>query len=581
MITSISSSISTFKTVEFGPGLNLVVAGEGPKSGKGNTRNGRGKSALIEVINYCLGSSTPSGDRTLAKAELAGSSFTMDFNLRGNDISITRTLGEDDQVFLSGKDLPALGLDQDEMGATTLSIKDWRALLGEWMFNLSGEGWHPSFRSLIPYFVRDGREAYLSPERTVAKQSSRVIRPIHAFLFDLNWKRQHELEETKKSINESTAALKTLRRGLLDLDGLSASAMRAKQASLQERLVDMELRLAKFHVHENYEDIEAEANRITGEIHSLSQSNIGDRNLIERYRDLEASEEPPDVDKLERLYESVGILFPAEVKLSLEEAKVFHEGIVADRKRYLEQERKRLAGEIKFRTESIRILDSRRSELMSILETHGALAEYAKLQNEVSDIRDELGLISDRISIRVREDHKLANFKAKAAQIVNDLTLEIDSSDIVSHTSRIQKLFREASKSLYGRARGAMIFDVDAKGVVVNIERTDRAGSDGIESANLFCHDLVMTAVWAEKNLGPGFLVHDSRIFDPVDSRQRTASLLLANDWCMRFGFQYITTFNSDMLPPEVFKEGGLSKKQIALQLSDKGERGGLFGFLF
>ena len=56
MIISISSSIPTFKKVTFHHGLNVLLADTSPGATEKQTRNSAGKTSLIEIIHFLLGS---------------------------------------------------------------------------------------------------------------------------------------------------------------------------------------------------------------------------------------------------------------------------------------------------------------------------------------------------------------------------------------------------------------------------------------------------------------------------------------------------------------------------------------------
>jgi uncharacterized protein YydD (DUF2326 family) len=55
MINTISANQPSFKTVEFTPGFNVIIADRTESSGVKDSRNGLGKSTLIEIIHFCLG----------------------------------------------------------------------------------------------------------------------------------------------------------------------------------------------------------------------------------------------------------------------------------------------------------------------------------------------------------------------------------------------------------------------------------------------------------------------------------------------------------------------------------------------
>ncbi len=55
MIKKISSSLSSFKEIEFHDGLNLLIAKKESGATDRQTRNRAGKSSLIEIIHFLFG----------------------------------------------------------------------------------------------------------------------------------------------------------------------------------------------------------------------------------------------------------------------------------------------------------------------------------------------------------------------------------------------------------------------------------------------------------------------------------------------------------------------------------------------
>jgi uncharacterized protein YydD (DUF2326 family) len=56
MIRKVSANQSSFRTVEFNPGFNIVIAERTKESTRKDSRNGLGKTTLVEIIDFCLGS---------------------------------------------------------------------------------------------------------------------------------------------------------------------------------------------------------------------------------------------------------------------------------------------------------------------------------------------------------------------------------------------------------------------------------------------------------------------------------------------------------------------------------------------
>ena len=86
----------------------------------------------------------------------------------------------------------------------------------------------------------------------------------------------------------------------------------------------------------------------------------------------------------------------------------------------------------------------------------------------------------------------------------------------------------------------------------------------------------------SRRGIGPGFLIHDSHLFDGVDERQVAKALQLGADHAASVGFQYIVTMNSDAMPEDGFRAGFDVRTFVnPTTLTDEIETGGLFGVRF
>ena len=108
-------------------------------------------------------------------------------------------------------------------------------------------------------------------------------------------------------------------------------------------------------------------------------------------------------------------------------------------------------------------------------------------------------------------------------------------------------MFNAYSENLYN-APGKLLIDVGPTGFKFDIE-IERSGSTGISNMKVFCYDLMLATLWANRKPSPRLLVHDSTIFDGVDERQRALALELAAHESEQNDFQYICMLNSDYVP--------------------------------
>ena len=140
--------------------------------------------------------------------------------------------------------------------------------------------------------------------------------------------------------------------------------------------------------------------------------------------------------------------------------------------------------------------------------------------------------------------------------------------------------FEDLSNALYEKA-GSLTISATHNGPTVDV-RIDAQRSKGITNIQIFCFDLMLSDLAARRNIGPGFLIHDSHIFDGVDSRQIAKALQLGADHAKAVGYQYIVTMNSDALPRDEFRPGfDVDQYILPVKLTDATDSGGLFGLSF
>ena len=139
--------------------------------------------------------------------------------------------------------------------------------------------------------------------------------------------------------------------------------------------------------------------------------------------------------------------------------------------------------------------------------------------------------------------------------------------------------FEDVSKALYEDA-GSLTIDPSTNGPSFDV-RIHGSRSKGISNMQIFCFDMMLMQICAERESGTGYLVHDSHLFDGVDERQVSKALYVGAEMAEKYGFQYIVTLNSDQVRSEIFKEDGLAKYLLPVKLTDATEDGGLFGLRF
>ena len=565
MIHRIFSSLSTFKNLDFHPGLNVLLAKKSEGASNRQTRNRAGKTSLIEIVHFLTGANIDK--KSLFKAEeLNEIIFGMDFDLAGKIVNIKR----------QNKSRASFVFNERALAAT-----NWRKKLGQDMFGLSDnidEGRTPTFRSMFAYFVRRAKSgAFLSPEKQAAMQGTGDYQMALMYLFGLDWQIARDwqgVRDREKTLDELKKAAKSGAFG--NIIG-SAAELRTQLTVTEDRLRRYQREIKQFRVHPQYREMEEEADNLTRRLADLSNENTIDLASI---RDLESameSEAPPELMDLQSVYQEAGIALPNLVSKRYEDVRRFHESVVRNRKDYLTSELEAARSRIQTRNQEKAGLDERRSEIMGTLQSYGALDQFTRLQAEVGRLESQVEMLRQRFE----SAEKLEGTKSEL-EIERNRLLQRLRRDFMEQRERLSEAilaYEQTSEKLYEDA-GSMLVDETANGPTFRFE-IQGARSEGIKNMQVFCFDMMLMHLCTKRGIGPSFLIHDSHLFDGVDGRQVVRALRVGAENAEKLGFQYIVTMNEDDAFKETEEGFNLNDYILDVKLTDATEDGGLFGIRF
>ncbi|MBI5498477.1 MAG: DUF2326 domain-containing protein [Deltaproteobacteria bacterium] len=580
ILRRVFANVASFRAVSLEPGFNVVLADTTRNSSERDSRNGLGKTLLLEVVHFCLGSKAVKGQGVCVPA-LEGWEFSLEMEVAGRNLTVTRRTNDPRWVLLAGANLslPVPVVNHPSLAQPAMPVDDWNRALGAMTFGLPTSGqdkYAPSFRSLFSYFARKSRGSALDPFAHFERQHEWDKQVHNAYLLGLRWETASELQfikDRKAGLKSFKSAIKAgVVKGYAGtLADLEAKRVRL-EADLERRVADLDA----FRVHEQFREIEQEADRLTQQIHSVSDDNFGKRRLLTTYRRSLEEEAPPGRADVARLYAEAGVALPDAAKRRLMDVDAFHVAVVSNRRSFLDAECQRLEREIAANDARIHDLSTARATHMEILKTHRALDEYTRLQNELGVQRMELASLRTLVENMRQLREGEGEVRLQQAQTVQVGRRDFDER--ASVRDQAIRLFNDNSQFLY-EAPGKLLVDFEERGFRFRVE-IERAGSDGIEQMKVFCFDLMLAQLWATRDPSPRFLFHDSRLFDGVDERQRARALILAQRESHQRGFQYIVTLNSDAVPTSLL--GNFSLDQyMRLRLTDSDPAGCLLGIRF
>lgn len=587
MIRAIRSNNPKFKTVEFHPGYNIILADRKKTKNKDDskrTRNGAGKTTLIEIIHFCLGSNV--SKKSIFKSQnLSGWTFTLTLDINNKIYDLERGTNRPNRIYVYG-DYSHLNwdlkYDKNEksyfISPSNLSKELLEAFFGI-SLNLDIK-YLPSFRELISYVIRRTTDGYRDAFEYYPKQKAYSRQACNTYFLNLNMEYASDFQVLKDKIKGIDDYKKAAKSGVIGDFTLNLGELNTEVITKQKDLEQLKKQIDSFQVHPQYTEISKEANTLTSQIHQHTNTLTLRKQILERYeKSVQEEAVIIPVTEIERIYSEAGVLFGDNIKNNLAEVIEFHTKLVSNRKEYLNSEIQRLYKEIETLKQKIQSYSDKRAEAMRILNTHGALEEYMQMQDRYSIARQ----LYEDAKKRLEYAEYIEDSKSKTKIENQELLIKSRQDNTERHEAREKaiSLFKFNTEYLYPEA-GTLTIDLKETGYVFGIE-IKSSKSQGVGYMKVFCYDMLLSELGVLKESYPDFLVHDSTIFDGVDERQIARALMLAKTKSENVGFQYICMMNSDMVPVAEFDEEFKSEfeESIILRLNDETEEGGLLGIRF
>lgn len=580
MIKRVWSDLPDFKESEFHSGFNCVIAERDEDSLETESTNGLGKTTLIRIMQFCLGSDL-SRDKVLNHQGLKEAVFGLDFECQGDVYTVSRSThsGGDrvsvSQIFL--RDIPLEVLEEAQESAT-ITLDDWRKVLTLRFLSGIDSSFSQSksisvqFREISHYFMRIGKAAFTDPRQTYSGQSGRRKQMCIAYLLSLNWQSQGNLHEKKEKLSEVSKAIKVLKSAEGE-EIESIGDMEAERVVLEAEVERLEREVENFNVLDDYAELEAKLAKVDKELFDEINENHAESKLLEHYQLSSEIEHKADPEKPLKILKDAGALFREDALKKIEEVTEFHDRLYRNRKAFLSAEVLKLKKTIRNRNKKIKTLTSRKAKILHVLDQSGAFESFMRLERGLTDMR--VGLKSLRLRI---EDRKA--FDRKKDKLTIEISearavLKNDLEDRREAVDEAMSLFAEYSSRLYG-APAKLGIDITHTGYRFKVT-IERDGSEGVEQMSIFCFDLMLATLRARRNFPFLTLIHDSTMFADVDPRQYGLALQLAQEESEAEGFQYICCLNAGALPLGHLGELNLDK-YTRLRITDDNDKTRLLG---
>lgn len=586
MILSVESSLPTFKSVRFREGLNVLLSDTRPDATEKQTRNSAGKTSLIEIVHFLLGADCDP-DSLFRTEALVEHTFYVSFVFVGVEVKVGRSGSEPSKIlfFSDVSGLQGLPLKVDPISDSSyVSNEHWKGFLAGFLFGVppqvAEQTFSLSFRTMISYFARRANAGgFRSPHLQAEKQNRWDWQQNLSYLFGLDWRIPFELQKIRNRERSLEELRKAAKGGALGLIIGTVPELRSRVTVAENKAKQRREQLENFRVLDSYNDLSTRAAKAKTQMQLLSRQNVSLRETLNHLDEALASESPPDPALLREMYAAAGIELPGVALRRLGDVQAFHESVIKNRATHLQREISQTRGAITTNEQKVAALDSERQDLLKTLKDCGALEDFLLLQKELAELEAEAAALRERFETAERLENEKTQLGIERKNLY--LRLQNDHRDREERLNEAILLVTGTIADLYDDRSGTFEIVATENGpeFTISIEG-DRGG--GIASMEIFCLDLALLKLTAKRQQGPGFLIHDSHLFDGVDERQISRALQLGFEATENQGLQYIVTMNSDIfdrlpLPKAVVRQSIV----LPTRLSDETETGGLFGFRF
>ena len=552
----IENRLGEIRVIEFRKGLNLIVD-ETPGNNKKTTGNNVGKTTVLRLVDFCLGSS---GKNIYQDSEFKEqeNSTIKDF-LITTEVLITLSIVDDldfptESILVRKNFLKYSKKIQEINGENLTNNKAFDLKLKELIFKTSVD--KPTFKQIISKNIRDEKNKLTNIVKVLdAYTKIEEYEALFLFWLGINTDTHNQKELLgKEKTREENFQKRLKKEGELSLIEQQLELVNSKIEELQQVK-------SNFNFNEKFDAQIKELNDIKLNLSKLSTEfsrlNMRRELIIESKENLEEEKTNIDADQIGLLYQKASKLIP-NLQVSFQETIRFHNDLIDEKIKYIEKELPSLTEKLKLISKEINSIRRREKELSEFIGASEYNDDYDKILIDLNSLFERKGNLEERKKYWITSNEKLDRINGE----LETINTEINSKDtlIQKRVTLFNKYFTKISNELYGEEY-LLSTQKNDKGydlIVTNIEGNPSTGKKKGQIAAfdfayiLFAEEIEIKFVH--------FIMHD-QLENMHDNQLSTILVNLANS----INCQFILPIVRDKIPTDLDIE-----KYIVLSLSEK-----------
>ncbi|MFW5804255.1 MAG: DUF2326 domain-containing protein [bacterium] len=555
---------STLRKIDFKKGVNLIVDTT-PKSKIKETGNDIGKTTVLRLVDYCLGSN---GKNIFQGSEFKDVNEKVEKFLIDNNVEVIISLvssldnQNSHEIILKRNFLQRKDKIASINGHNIPNIKsEYCPELNKLIFGITSE--KPTFRQIVPRFIRNDAHKMNNILKYLPVTKDSVYETIYLYMFGV--KDKNELFSEKQLLVDQ---LKTEKIYLNKISGQQpATTIEQVLSTLESDIEELNIKKKRFNVSPKYQEEFEKLGMIKENINEIS-SKLAERqmrlNLInENISDLQENFSSVDSDVLKSMYTETKSFFP-DLQKKFEDAVKFHNSLIQNKLKFISHDIPAIEKEISDLKVTLNSELQKEEEIGEKLLSTGSLSDYELLVADLNSKYEKKGQFEEKLyQIRNLEE----SIRRKTERL-EELTEELNNSEpeLMNNIKIFNKYFTYYSKQLYNEEFVLSHF-VDNGIYKLRIDNIDANTGDGKKKVQIAAFDLAYIAFTKEIGMKSlSFEMHDR--IEGIHPHQLSTLFKLVNS--ENFNGQYIVSVLKDKFDSENLKDYFESNKVLELSQNDK-----------
>lgn len=568
-LIELSSDHPKFRTVTFNrTGLSIIIGkkNQSLSSDKEGDSNGVGKTLLLELVDFCLGSK----NSFTSIKEYAEANFILKFELKSKEHIIKRSC-DGKTIYLN------------EEKKTQKQLLDYLNTYGPFDFDANSL----SFRGLFRWYARVKKEYCNKPLEFSKQEPEYFVLLQAAYLLNIDCSyiiRKKELRSKEELLKRQLTFFKNNSDAVQKLYKTNDNAQIRLQRLNDTEIPHLKNALDKWEIAENYKDIEKEANDLKIEIDKKKQQvALIDFQLrgIEKTLDYKI-----DItkDELLALYDSLTTIFKPEALQNFSNVQAFHNSLHAKRKERLLHDQLELIRQKDDIADKLETLTKAMDKKLQYLKGKKAIDEVLALSQQLIDLENQRDQLTEYLDFEKENKKERNKIKEKLLKDNEQAQTYLDTKPL----DQLDKHYIAFVKELYKNANGGIAITNNDGDNQKRFDLTIRLSgekAEGIGASMLRCFDWVIFLYGRCKET-MNMLWHDNRLFAHTSEEVRAKWF----DFVVRSlkehpNKQYILSINEENYNSmfEFFSKETeeIVKQSVKITLSGDDDRNKLLGISF